>query len=91
MSRINKTHIFPVVCSNMTLNLPHDKALHLIGGVLIYAAAHFVSPVIGLIAAAVAAVGKEIYDYFNRDKHTPEVMDVVATIIGGLLGFVSGV
>lgn len=75
----------------MTIDLPHDKALHIIAGVLIYASAHFVSPVVGLSAVAVAAVGKEIYDYFNRDKHTPEVMDAVATIAGGLLGFVSGV
>lgn len=32
----------------MTLDLPHDKALYIIAGVLIYAAAHFVSPVVGL-------------------------------------------
>ena len=74
----------------MTLDLPHDKALHLIGGVLIYAAAHFVSPVVGLAAVAVAAVGKEIYDLFHRDKHTPEVMDAVATIIGGIIAFICG-
>ena len=75
----------------MTLDIPPDKALHLIGGVLIYAVAHFVSPLVGLGAVVAAGVGKEIYDYFNRDKRTPEVMDAVATIIGGLLGFVSGV
>lgn len=74
----------------MTLDLPYDKALHLIGGVLIYAAAHFVSPVVGLGAVAVAALGKEVYDYFNRDKHTPEVMDAVATIIGGIIAFICG-
>lgn len=74
----------------MTLDLPHDKALHIIGGVLIYAVAHFVSPVVGLGAVAVAAVGKEIYDYFNRDKQTPEVMDAVATIIGGIIAFICG-
>lgn len=75
----------------MKLDLPHDKALHLIGGVLIYTVAHFVSPAVGLIAVAVVAVGKEIYDYFNRDRHTPELLDALATIAGGLLGFVSGV
>lgn len=75
----------------MTLDLPHDKALHIIAGVLIYAVAHFVSPLVGLGAVVAAGVGKEIYDLFHRDKHTPEVMDAVATIVGGLLGFVSGV
>ena len=75
----------------MTLDIPPDKALHLIGGVLIYAVAHFVSPMVGLIAVAVAAAGKEIYDYFHQDKHTPDVMDALATVAGGLLGFLSGV
>ena len=74
----------------MTLDLPHDKALHIIAGVLIYAVAHFISPVVGLGAVAVAAVGKEIYDLFHRDKHTPEVMDAVATIIGGIIAFICG-
>jgi hypothetical protein len=70
--------------------LPHDKALHFIVGVLIYAAAHFISPVVGMIAVAVAAVGKEVYDYMNRDKHTPDLWDAVATVLGGAAGFVSG-
>jgi hypothetical protein len=70
--------------------LPHDKALHFIVGVLIYAAAHFVSPVVGMIAVTVAAVGKEVYDYANRDKHTPDLWDAVATVLGGAAGFVSG-
>lgn len=70
--------------------LPYDKALHFIVGVLIYAAAHFVSPIIGMIAVAVAAVGKEVYDYMNRDKHTPDLWDAVATVLGGAAGFVSG-
>jgi hypothetical protein len=70
--------------------LPHDKALHFIVGVLIYAAAHFVSPVVGMIAVTVAAVGKEVYDYMNRDKHTPDLWDAVATLLGGAAGFVSG-
>jgi hypothetical protein len=72
------------------INLPHDKALHFIVGVLIYAAAHFVSPIVGMIAVAVAAVGKEVYDYMNRDKHTPDLWDAVATLLGGAAGFVSG-
>ncbi len=70
--------------------LPHDKALHVIAGVLAYAVFHFISPVVGLIAATVAAVGKEIYDYANRDRHTPDAWDAVATIAGGVIGFVCG-
>ena len=67
---------------------PQDKLAHFAAGVLIYAAVHFASPIIGLAAVAVAAVGKEIYDWFHRDKHTPEVMDAVATILGGVVGFI---
>ncbi len=70
--------------------LPHDKALHVIAGVLAYAVFHFVSPVVGMIAVTVAAVGKEVYDYANRDKHTPDLWDAVATVLGGAAGFVSG-
>jgi hypothetical protein len=47
---------------NLLLKLPHDKALHIIAGVLAYAAFHFISLVAGLVAATVAAVGKEVYD-----------------------------
>jgi hypothetical protein len=72
------------------INLPHDKALHFIVGVLIYAAAHFISPAVGMIAVTVAAVGKEVYDYMNRDRHTPDAWDAVATIAGGVIGFVCG-
>lgn len=70
--------------------LPHDKALHIIVGVLAYMVFHFVSPVVGLAAAAIAAVGKEIYDYMNRDRHTPDVWDAVATMAGGVAGYICG-
>lgn len=71
-------------------NLPHDKALHVIVGVLAYMVFHFVSPIVGLIAATVAAIGKEVYDYANRDRHTPDAWDAVATLAGGAIGFVCG-
>jgi hypothetical protein len=75
---------------NFLLKLPHDKALHIIAGVLAYAAFHFISPAAGLVAASVAAVGKEIYDYFNKDRHTPDVWDAVATMAGGVAGYICG-
>lgn len=71
--------------------LPHDKALHIIAGVLVYTVAHFVSPIVGMAAVAVVAVGKEIYDYMHKDKHTPDAWDAIATIGGGLLAFISGI
>jgi hypothetical protein len=72
------------------INLPHDKLLHFIVGVLIYAAAHFINPVVGMVAVTVAGVGKEIYDWFCRDRHTPDLWDAVATMAGGVAGLICG-
>lgn len=73
------------------LSLPHDKALHIIVGVLVYAVAHFVNPSVGMAAVVVAAVGKEVYDYMHKDKHTPDVWDAIATIGGGVIAFICGI
>jgi len=64
------------------LIIPHDKALHALYGLIIYSfLSLFVSPASALIVVIVGAVGKEIYDYFNQDKHTVDVMDTVATTL----------
>ena len=72
-------------------DIPSDKLSHFIAGLLIYALLHFISPVVGLLVVAVAAIGKEGYDYMNRGKHTPDVWDALATMLGGLAGFISGI
>jgi len=69
---------------------PQDKLAHALVGVLIYAVAHFASPIIGLAAVFTAAVGKEIYDSFHRDKHTVDFWDAVWTVGGGVVGFICG-
>jgi hypothetical protein len=74
----------------MKFNIPHDKALHIIVGVLVYAIFHFISPMVGMTIVVIAAVGKEVYDYLHQDKHTPEVWDAIATIGGGFLGIICG-
>jgi len=70
--------------------LPHDKALHALIGAAIFSAAYVLFTLAGLpslhIAAGavvLAAVGKEVYDYLNRDKHTPDLLDALATLAGG--------
>ena len=68
------------------MNIPTDKLLHFIVGVLIYAVMHFTG--FGMAAVVLAAVGKEIYDYFHRDVHTPDVWDALVTICGGVAGYV---
>nr|WP_320132322.1 hypothetical protein [uncultured Holophaga sp.] len=39
---------------------------------------------ISLSVVVVAAIGKEVYDYYHPATHTCEVMDACATILGGL-------
>jgi len=72
---------------NWLNSIPADKVAHFAVGVLIYAPLHFIDPVVGLLGVAVAAVGKEVYDYLHRDNHTPDVWDAVATMLGGIVGF----
>ena len=72
--------------------LAHDKSLHIVVGGAIFSAAYVLFTLAGLpalhIAAGavvLAAVGKEVYDYAHRDKHTPDLMDAVATVAGGVV------
>lgn len=69
------------------MNLQHDKLLHFLAGGLIAAnVGLFVDdPVAGLGAAIIAGLVKEAYDA-HSETGTPEVMDLVWTIIGGFLG-----
>jgi len=75
---------------NWLNSIPADKVAHFAVGVLIYAPLHFIGPVVGLMGVAVAAVGKEVYDIANKSHHTPDVWDAVATMVGGGIGFISG-
>lgn len=69
--------------------IPHDKALHLIGGTIIFAAINIIlGPIIGVLASIIAAFGKEVYDYFHKENHTPDIKDAIFTILGGILGFI---
>jgi high-affinity nickel permease len=49
------------------------------------------TPFIGaysIVVVAIIALLKEIYDYLHKDIHTPDFWDWVATVLGGLVGFV---
>ena len=68
--------------------VPADKQMHFIGGLVIAA---LFTPFIGAYSIAVVAIVallKEIYDYLHKDIHTPDFWDWVATVLGGLVGFV---
>jgi len=70
---------------------PADKLAHFAVGVLIYAVAHFASPGVGMGCVVAAAGAKEVWDFYHREDHTPDVKDFIATLSGGFLGFISGV
>ena len=68
--------------------VPADKQMHFIGGLVIAA---LLTPFIGaysIVVVAIVALLKEVYDYCNADKHTADLWDWVATVLGGLVGFV---
>ncbi len=67
--------------------IPHDKKLHFGAGLLIAISAGLCfGPAWGLAAAALAGLGKEIYDYI--DYGGPDPWDIVATVAGGLVGYI---
>lgn len=68
--------------------VPFDKYLHFIAGLIIAA---FFALAFGwkwgaLLAAIVAGIGKEVFDYFTT-KQT-DWKDAAATVIGGLVIFI---
>ena len=74
---------FCIVCK-----VPCDKQMHFLSGFIIAAV---LTPFIGaysILVVAVIAALKEIYDYLHKDIHTPDFWDWVATVIGGVVGFV---
>lgn len=67
--------------------IPLDKANHAVVGSVVYAVVKILTrnPVYAVAASIVAAVAKEVYDKVSK-KGTPELMDIVATVvIPGLL------
>ena len=67
---------------NILSKLPHDKALHAIGGVLIFsvAIALSLSVMISLVIVAGIAILKELIHDKWMGKGNPEVLDAVATV-----------
>ena len=62
-----------------------DKLLHFVVGAVIFSVVYVVFPSLLIAGGAVvlAAIGKEVHDYLHRDRRTPDMMDAVATVIGG--------
>lgn len=58
----------------------YDKLFHLGFG-----AVAALSPWYPMVAVLVVAFGKEVYDYYHRQAHTPDGADAIATIVGGIV------
>jgi VanZ family protein len=77
-------------------NIPLDKLLHLLVGIIVGGLGFYMSQRYGLpngdcfligIAAAVAiGIAKEIYDKYHPDTHTYDLMDAAYTAAGGAAG-----
>lgn len=64
---------------------PKDKLLHFIAGALIGLLANAFMPYqVALLTVLLAAVIKELYDYFSK-KGTLEIADALTTFIGGVI------
>lgn len=68
--------------------IPKDKQLHLLAGLaLSLLAGLLLCPIGGLMAAVIVGFGKEVvWDWLLR-RGTPEFLDFVATVAGGLVGY----
>jgi uncharacterized membrane protein len=65
-----------------------DKLYHLIAGFAIaLLIALLINPTLGIVTAILAGVGKEVYDKYYK-KSTPDPLDALATIVGGIIGLV---
>lgn len=69
--------------------MPRDKSLHLLAGLALSLLAGLLfCPFIGLVTAAVVGALKEIIWDWLLKKGTPEPLDFVATVAGGVIGYV---
>ena len=68
-----------------------DKIQHFLAGFIISAIIGLFNSIFGLILAILAGVGKEVYDYvsnrYYQGKHTVDLYDCLATVLGGLIGY----
>lgn len=75
------------------MKIAPDKKLHAAVGLIVALVVLLWtgSGVLAAVAAVAAGAAKELYDLGNRDRHTPDLWDIVATGLPGLVILVAAV
>ena len=71
-------------------NIPYDKRLHMLAGLLIGVIGTVITPYsfVGILAAFIAGIAKELYDQCSYGGFDTD--DMIATWIGGAVGSAIG-
>ena len=70
------------------MNIARDKKLHIIVGFLIAGTGAVMGYAeIGFILSVWAGLVKEFYDWLHPETHTADVLDFVATALGGSVAY----
>ena len=64
--------------------IPHDKQLHFLAGAVIYSASVYLDFDNPLLFVTLVGISKELHDA-TSNKHTFDIMDIVATTAGGVV------
>jgi len=83
---IIKNLSFKKIINKIPINIPYDKKLHFLVGLIISLLIGIFNITIGLICSIIAGIFKEIYDYHDYGKFDP--MDMIVTWFGGMIGFI---
>lgn len=70
------------------LNIGYVNAIHLIGGVLIFAVTHFVNVHVAMMLVIVAAFTRELCKVCRGGAQPPDIIRAAFMILGGFIGFV---
>lgn len=66
-------------------SIPEDKVLHAYIGMTIYCiGAILFGPMAAIMLVVTIAVSKELYDSLHDDKHTVDLFDAIATVVGAI-------
>lgn len=75
--------------STSRISIPLDKQAHFWTGSILGFVSYIFIGCWALVVVALIALAKEVYDY-KHPNHTADFWDLVATVLGGILGLILG-